>query len=277
MGPSRTPLDFSQPAPLACAGQASSPPIPGDPRAVTDPAYPEGQASPTLEHELETVSGKGAGLTWELRDKPSYATLHVELRGGTLRAESGAMVAMTDGLESDARMFGGLGAVVRKVFGGESLFMTEYSGGGKVSLAPTLVGDIAHFSLSGRNEIVSQAGAFLAATGGVEMRPSFAGLRGIFGGEGAFFLRHSGEGDLFLNAYGAIVEVDVSGTYVVDTGHLVAWESLLDYKVKGAGGLKSLLFSGEGLVLEFQGRGTLWIQTRTLGGFVRSLIPHLPR
>lgn len=244
---------------------------------MAESVYPEEQAPPARGRELDTVSGEGRGVAWELRDKPSYATLHVELRGGTIRAESGAMVAMTDGLETEAGMFGGLGALVRKLFGGESLFMTEYRGAGRVSLAPTLMGDIVHFSLSPGEEIVSQAGAFLAATRGVEMKTSFAGLRGIFGREGAFFLRHSGEGDLFLTAYGAILEVDVDGSYVVDTGHLVAWEPSLDYSLKGAGGLKSLLFSGEGLVFRFEGRGTVWIQTRTLGGFVRSLVPHLPK
>lgn len=229
----------------------------------------------TLDHELTSVSGEGRGLRWEIRNRPSYASLDVELAGGELRSESGGMVAMTDGLETEAKMFGGLSALARGVLGGESVFLTRYAGTGKLKLAPTLVGDIVHFAMSGR-EVLSQAGAFLAATPGVEMSTTFAGLRGLFGGEGAFFLRYGGTGDLFLTAYGAIVEVDVAGSYVVDSGHLVAWDGGLDFRVRGAGGLKSLFFSGEGLTVEFSGRGTVWIQTRTLDAFVRSLIPFLP-
>lgn len=235
-----------------------------------------GSEPATLDHELTSASGEGHGLAWEIRNRPSYASLDLELKGGAVRAESGAMVAMTDGVETETKMYGGLAAVARKLLGGESLFLTRYSGSGRVTLAPKLVGDIAHFAMGGR-ALMSQAGAFLAASPEVEMGTKFAGLRGIFGGEGAFFLRYEGRGDLFLTAYGAILEVEVTDRYVVDTGHLVAWDAELDFSVTGAGGLKSLFFSGEGLVIEFSGRGKVWIQTRTLDAFVRSLIPYLPR
>lgn len=238
-------------------------------------AFHGGRKPPAQDHELTTSSGEATGMRWEIRNRPSYASLRVDLSGGAIRAESGAMVSMTDGVDTETKMFGGLSAVVRKLLGGESLFLTRYHGTGQVTLAPTLVGDIVHFPMD--RTIMSQAGAYLAASPEVETGVRFAGLRGIFGGEGAFFLRHQGRGDLFLTAYGAIEEMEVTDRYVVDTGHLVAWDESLEFSVKGAGGLKSLFFSGEGLVLEFRGRGSVWIQTRTLDAFVRSLIPYLPR
>lgn len=234
-----------------------------------------GDGTPAPDHALATSSGSATGLRWEIRNRPSYASLVVELGGGEIVAEAGAMVSMSgSGIETAARVVGGLGALVRKVFGGESFFMTSFEGSGELRLAPTLVGDIEHFYLSG-NEIFSEPGAFLAATPGVKTSTSFAGLRGLLGGEGAFFLRHDGVGDLFLNGYGAILEVAVEGSYVVDTGHLVAWDGSLDFRVKGAGGLKSVLFSGEGLVVELTGRGKVWIQTRTLDSFAGTLVPYL--
>ena len=89
------------------------------------------------------------------------------------------------------------------------------------------------------------AGSFVACTPGVTMKTRFGGLRAFFSGEGAFYLECSGSGDLFFNAYGAVHEREVNGSFIVDTGHLVAWESSLRYEIKGMGGLKQTLFSGE--------------------------------
>ena len=87
-------------------------------------------------------------------------------------------------------------------------------------------------------------------------------------GEGVFFLEIAGEGDLWYNAIGTVVEHEVEGTFVVDTGHVVGWESTLDWTIGGMGGLKSTLLSGEGLVIKFSGRGKVWLQTRNQGGLV---------
>ena len=71
-----------------------------------------------------------------------------------------------------------------------------------------------------------------------------------------------------INSYGAIEKIEVTGNYIVDTGHVVGWQGDLTYKIRRAGGWKSTLLSGEGLVLEFSGTGTLWIQTRNLSSLV---------
>ena len=75
--------------------------------------------------------------------------------------------------------------------------------------------------------------------------------------------------------YGAIEVVPVSGSYVLDTGHIVAFESSLTYSVK-TGGMKSLLLSGEGLVCHFTGQGKLWYQTRAAGALARFLHAYRP-
>jgi uncharacterized protein (TIGR00266 family) len=89
-------------------------------------------------------------------------------------------------------------------------------------------------------------------------------------------LECAGEGDVFVNSYGGIHEVPVDGKFIVDTGHIVAFEGTLDFRVRSIGGLKSLLFSGEGLVCEFTGRGTLWVQSRNLSALTGWLRPMLP-
>ncbi len=94
-------------------------------------------------------------------------------------------------------------------------------------------------------------------------------MKGFFSGEGLVLLKASGTGDIFFNSYGAILEVDVTDQYYVDTGYVVAFESTLDYRVTtlpglraGGAGMKSFFFGGEGLVCQFSGQGKLWIQTR---------------
>ena len=113
------------------------------------------------------------------------------------------------------------------------------------------------------------AGSFLAATPGIILTTKFVSLGAIFSGEGAFTIVASGEGDLFFNAYGAIIEKQVDGSLIVDSGHAVAWDPGLKYNVTTIGGAKSTLLSGEGIVLNFTGTGTVYIQTRTLNGVAR--------
>ena len=95
----------------------------------------------------------------------------------------------------------------------------------------------------------------------------------MFSGEGLFFIECSGRGELFFNSYGAIIEREVDGALLVDTGHVVAWEPGLRYSIRGVGGLKSTLLSGEGLVMNFSGSGKVYLQTRTMGGLASWLTP----
>ena len=63
---------------------------------------------------------------------------------------------------------------------------------------------------------------------------------------------------------------------VVDTGHLVAFTSEVDYSIGKVGGLRALLAGGEGLVMKFKGSGHVWIQTRNLTSLAEKLIPYFP-
>jgi uncharacterized protein (TIGR00266 family) len=93
-------------------------------------------------------------------------------------------------------------------------------------------------------------------------------------GESLIMLRASGTGDLFLSSYGAIHPVRVEGSYIVDTTNIVAFDESLTFRVRPLGGVKSLLFSKEGLVCEFTGTGRLWIQTRSVDSLAAFLHPY---
>jgi uncharacterized protein (TIGR00266 family) len=121
-----------------------------------------------------------------------------------------------------------------------------------------------------------QSGSFLASSPSITVQPQFGGIRSFFGGEGLFLLKVSGSGDLFYSSYGAILPIEVDGSYVIDTGHIVAFDSTLTFNVKKVGGWKSTLLSGEGFVCEFTGKGRVLIQTRVPENFIGWLSRYLP-
>jgi uncharacterized protein (TIGR00266 family) len=212
---------------------------------------------------------------------PSFALLTVALdRGEALRAEAGAMVSKSAGIDVETGASGGLlGSLKRNVLGGESFFQNTFTAAeaGEVTLAPALSGDVIRHDLDGETLYV-QSGSFLACAPDVELDTKFGGGRTFFGGEGLFLLSLSGTGPTFLSSYGAIHrrDLDAGERYTVDTGHVVAFEEGTTFSVERVGGLKSTLFSGEGLVCEFTGPGSVWLQTRSFDHFLSFLVPQLP-
>lgn len=214
--------------------------------------------------------------------RPSYALLRVDLEPGeSIMAESGAMVSHTDGVEitTDRGNSGLLGSVKRKMLGGESFFQNTFSASepGHVTLAPPIPGDIVRHDLVDETLYV-QSGSYLAADPAIAIDTSFGGATSFFGGEGLFLLTLEGSGPTFLSSYGAIEDHDLETgeRYIVDTGHVVAFESSVSFDVGRVGGLKSTLFSGEGLVCTFEGPGRVWTQSRSQDAFLAWLIPNLP-
>ncbi len=218
----------------------------------------------------------------EILYRPSYSVARVALGPGeVITAESGAMVAMSAGMEIQTGTRGGiLKSLTRSLLGGESFFMNTFtagSNGGEILLAPSLPGDVLMQSLHSDSFLV-QSGSYLAASAGVEVDTKWGGAKTFFASEGLIMLRCSGDGELILSSYGAIHEVELESgqTYTVDTGHLVAFGQDMPFNVRRVGGMKSSLLSGEGLVVDLQGPGRVLLQTRSEDAFLAWLIPKLP-
>lgn len=214
--------------------------------------------------------------------QPSYSLLQLVLeQGEAVQAEAGAMVSMTPNVQMQTAARGGiLGGLKRSLLGGESFFMNTFtctSGQGELTLAPSLSGDVLHVPLNGTFYV--QSGSYIASTPNIQVDTKWGGAKLFFSGEGLFLLRCQGQGDLFVSSYGAIhaVQLAEGQQYVVDTGHMVAFEDTITYKVRGAGGLKETFLSGEGLVCDFTGPGRLYLQTRSMDAFLKFLIPKLPK
>ncbi len=217
----------------------------------------------------------------EILGSPDFTTARVtfDAPGEVLVAESGAMVAMTGGLQMKTSMRGGLlAAAKRKVLGGESLFQNTYTAtaaGQEILLAPAPEGDLKVRELQAGEPFFLQSGAYVAHMGeALQIDTSWGGAKGFFGGVGLFLLKIVGPGTVLYGSYGAIHTVEVDGSYICDTGHIVGFTQGLDFRVEKFGGFKSLFLSGEGLVCHFHGKGTLLIQTRNPSSLASFLEPY---
>ena len=219
----------------------------------------------------------------EVKYGPAYALALVTLdHKETVQVEGGAMVGMSPDLEMETEAKGGfLKSLGRSMFGGERFFLNTYTAsahGDSIALAPPLPGDIAVIELHGET-IMVQSGSYLASSEGIEVETKWSGAKTFFGSEGLIMLRIHGTGTLIVSSYGAIhhMELGAGEEYVVDTGHLVTFEEHLQFNLKKVAGWKSTLFSGEGLVIELKGPGSLTMQSRSQDSFLSWLIPQLPK
>lgn len=218
-------------------------------------------------------------MIYEIIQRPSFSLVEVELEDGeAIKAEPGAMVHMSPNIEVETKTGGVFKALKRSMLGGESIFVNTFrarGGKGSIGLAPPYMGDIEALELKGT--LYAQSGAFLASSENIDIDTKFGGAKTFFSREGIFLLKLSGEGTVFISSFGGIYKKELRNErFIIDTGHLVAFTEGLDFKIKRVGGLKSTLLSGEGLVAEFHGTGTLYIQTRSIDSFVGWLIPFLP-
>lgn len=200
-----------------------------------------------------------------------------------LVAEAGSMVAMSGSINTSTTLRkgkgGGLLGGLKRMVAGESLFLSVFrsnSDGGDVFLAPKLLGDILPYQMQ-HQELIVQATGYLASTPGVDVEVGFQGFKSFFSGESIFWLRISGQGLVLLSSFGGIYEIDVNGEYVVDTGHIVAFEKSLEYTIgKANNSWAGAIFGGEGLVCRFKGRGKLYCQTHNPGAFGSLVGAQLP-
>ena len=221
-------------------------------------------------------------MDYEVLHRPSYALARVRMnQREQIQAESGAMVSMSDSVKMETTTRGGIfGGLRRSVLGGESFFVNTFTAeqNGEVTLAPSLPGDIEVLQLRGETVMV-QSGSFLAATMNIEVDSQWGGARSFFSKEGLFLLRCSGQGLLFLSSYGAIHRIDLEAgeRYTVDNGHMVAFDETVRYDVGRAGGWKTTLLSGEGLVCKLEGPGRFYMQTRSEDALLDWLVPKLSK
>jgi len=221
----------------------------------------------------------------EVRHNPSFAVARATLGPGEeLRAESGAMMATSAGVAVQASTQGGLMRGLKRSFlGGESLFVTSFTApanGGWVGNAHHLAGDIVVAGVTPDQPISVTKGCWLASSSSVELDTKWGGFKNLFGGEGGFLVRATGEGHCVLSCFGAldVVRLEAGERFVLDAGHMVAYDEGVTFNLRRAAQGRTIqsLKSGEGWVFEFTGPGEVMAQTRSPSALTDWLTQVLP-
>ncbi|MEA1873209.1 MAG: TIGR00266 family protein [Bacteroidota bacterium] len=210
----------------------------------------------------------------------------------TVIAEAGAMLYMEEGIVFETKMgdgsdpkqgmFNKLMKAGGRMLTGESLFLTHFTHKGTekshVAFAAPYPGTIVPVSLGNLDSnLITQRDAFLCAAKGTRMSVTLSKRlgSGLVGGEGFILQKLVGDGMAFIHAGGTLIERELHGeTLRVDTGCVVAFEESIDFSVERAGGLKSMIFGGEGMFLAtLKGTGKVWLQSMPIKKLIKELSP----
>jgi uncharacterized protein (TIGR00266 family) len=258
----------------AAAGQAPPQGSPAqEPPAQTPPARESAPAAASSAEPLDI----------SVRHAPSFAVARIALRPGqVVKAESGAMAAMSGSVEIQAKMEGGfLKALKRSALGGDSFFVTSFRATGPgawVDVAAHLPGDITVIDVTPTQGIAVTRGAWLANADSVAMDTHWGGSANFAGGEGGFIAHMTGSGSVVVASYGALdlTTLAAGETIIVDSGHLVAYDDTLGLRARTAGGFMTSVKSGEGFIVEVTGPGRVWSQSRNPSALISWLTTVLP-
>jgi uncharacterized protein (TIGR00266 family) len=221
-------------------------------------------------------------MRWEIAPERTYPVLRVSLeRGEEVVAEPSALLLMKGPVQVDTGIRGGLlQGLMRSLLGGESLFLNTFraEGPAQVWLAPPGIGDIHYVPLNGES-FVLQDFAYLAHHGSVEVSVAWRGFRGFLTEGELVWLKVHGTGGVWVSAFGAIEEIEVPAgeTVTVDNFHFVGMVEGAQPQIRMVGGLKTILFGGEGLVADVKGPARLLIQSRHMVSLVQILLPIIRR
>ncbi len=218
-------------------------------------------------------------MEWKIVEAKGYDYLEMKINAGDeVYAQLGSYLMHIGDVQIESKAYGGIGSALKRAFlGGESFFLNRITtqSQGYVYLAPYLPGEIKHMTIS--NPLYVRDASYFASYGALNITSKFIGLRGFFTSGGFFWLYVEGQGDLWLNSYGSLVEIGLKAgeEITVDNGNLVAYESSLKIETKKLGSMKTFLFGGEGLVFKMTGPGKVYLQTRNLYQFIASMLGRL--
>ena len=223
-------------------------------------------------------------MKWEITGGSAFPMVRFSLeKGENVKAQSGAMVAMSEGVQLEGKADGGITKAIGRMFSGQSFFMQHVvaeTKPGWVLFASPVPGGITDVEIKPGMTLTVQKNGFLAGTSGIDVSTKSQGLiQGFLGGQGVFVVELSGSGTAFLHTYGSMYPIDVpQGEHVlVDSGYLVAWDSSMAYEVtKGASSWFSAVTSGAGFACKFAGPGRILVQTRSPWGLGGWILPYLP-
>ena len=198
--------------------------------------------------------------------------------------QRGGMAWMSPNMQMDTNSGGSVKKAFSRAFSGESIFQNKYTavgGIGEIAFAASVPGNILPIQISAGRNIVAQRSAYLASTPAIENSVFFQKKigAGFFGGEGFIMQKFSGNGIVFLEIDGSIVEYDLAANeaILVDTGYLAAMDATCSIDIESVKGIGNALFGGEGFFnTKISGPGHIWLQTMPISAIANSIRPYIP-
>lgn len=221
-------------------------------------------------------------MHYEIKGEPFPIVICKLSDGEQMITEKGSMVWMSPNMQMDTKG-GGLGKMFSKAFSGESMFQNIYTahGNGMIAFGSSFPGKILPLTITPDQDMILQKSAFLASETGIDLSVYFSKKfsAGLFGGEGFIMQRVSGNGTVFMEIDGDVVEYELAQgqQIVVDTGNVAAFTPSVQMEIRQVPGLKNKLLGGEGLFNTIlTGPGRIWLQTMPISNVALSMRPYFP-
>ncbi|MBQ8780446.1 MAG: TIGR00266 family protein [Oscillospiraceae bacterium] len=222
-------------------------------------------------------------MEYQIKGTPFPALVCKLNAGESIDCQKGAMSWMSPNMNMQTSAGGGIGKLFTRALSGESIFKNKYTaqgGPGEIAFASTVPGNIIPVQINASNQIVAQKRAYLASTEGVEMEMFFQKKigAGIFGGEGFIMQKFCGEGIVFVEVDGSVLEynLDAGESMILDTGYLAMMDATCSIDIQSTGGVGNALFGGEGLFnTRVTGPGRIWIQTLPVYALAGAIQPYI--
>lgn len=222
-------------------------------------------------------------MEFEIKGTPFPVVECYLKKGESMLTDSGAMAWMDPCMEMETTSNGGLGKAFGRMFSGETMFLNRYTanGDGKIAFASSFPGEIRKIDIMPGKEIVVQKSSFLASEEGVERTTFFTKKfsTGVFGGEGFIMSKFSGNGTLFVEIDGSLVEYELAPgqQIVVDSGYLAMMDATCRMEIKSVSGLKNKMLGGEGFFnTVITGPGKVYLQTMPISAIAGTLAGFMP-
>jgi uncharacterized protein (TIGR00266 family) len=211
-------------------------------------------------------------------------TLAIDLNPGEIvYSQTNSMCWMNDQIEMNTNTGGGFLAGIGRMFGGGTLFVTDFTarGQGHVAFAPRFPGTIMPVQLTAGESVICRKQTFLCAEKSVSLEIAWQQRvgAGFFGGAGFILQKVSGPGTVFLDLSGEVVERDLAAgeRLLVHAGHVGAIDPSVQFDIQRVPGFKNILFGGEGLFLAvLTGPGHVVLQSMPILNLAEELAHYLP-
>ncbi|MDE1154250.1 MAG: TIGR00266 family protein [Acidobacteriaceae bacterium] len=209
--------------------------------------------------------------------------------GESVISEAGELswMSQTIAMSTHTQMAGGGGflGAIKRMAGGGTLFMTEYTAQGypgEVAFATKVPGHILPVEISPGHELMIHRHGFLCATSQIQLGVGFQQSlgAGIFGGDGFLLQKVSGHGTAWLELAGEVVVKDLQPgeTLRVHPGHVGAFTGSVSFNITRVQGIRNMFFGGDGIFLAaLTGPGRVWLQTLPLSNLAHALDPYMGR